>query len=63
MLCSLSAHQVAPASELPRIAKQHGAKIIEVNPDTSTITHYADIKLEGASGEILPKVIEALHEI
>lgn len=54
---------VAPASELPRIAKQHGAKIIEVNPDTSTITHYADIKLEGASGEILPKVIEALHEI
>ena len=54
---------VSPASELPRMAKQEGAIIIEVNPDTSTITRYADIKLDGASGEILPQVIEALNDI
>ncbi len=53
---------VSPASELPRIAKQSGAKIIEVNPDNSMITRLADIKLDGASGEMLPKVIEALNE-
>lgn len=54
---------VSPASELPRMAKQNGAIIIEVNPDTSTITRYADIKLDGTSGDILPQVIEALNEI
>lgn len=53
---------VSPASELPRIAKQNSAKIIEVNPDYSMITRYADIKLEAPSGEILPQVIEALNE-
>ena len=54
---------VSPASELPRIAKQTGAKVIEVNPDYSMITRLVDIKLDGASGEMLPKVIEALDEL
>lgn len=54
---------VSPASELPRIAKQSGAKIIEVNPDESMITRIADIKLEGGSGQMLPEVIEALNEL
>lgn len=54
---------VSPASQLPAIAKQAAAKIIEVNPDYSMITRIADIKLNGASGEILPKVIEALNEL
>lgn len=51
---------VSPASELPRVAKQSGAKVIEVNPDYSMISRYADIRLEGASGIILPQVLEAL---
>lgn len=54
---------VTPASQLPPTAKHSGAKIIEVNPDYSMITRIADIKLEGPSGEILPKVIEALDEL
>lgn len=53
---------VSPASQLPSIAKQSGAKIIEVNPDESMITPLADIKLDGASGVMLPQVIEALHD-
>lgn len=51
---------VSPAADLPRVAKQQGAKILEVNPDTSTISRYADIHLEGASGLMLPQVLEAL---
>lgn len=51
---------VEPAASLPRIAHDNGAKIIEVNPDTSMITPIADIKLEGASGVMLPKVVAAL---
>jgi len=54
---------VSPASELPRLARQTGAKIIEVNPDQSMITRLAHVKLQGASGQMLPKVIEALDEI
>jgi NAD-dependent deacetylase len=51
---------VTPAADLPRVAKRCGAQIIEVNPDYSMITRFADIKLEGPSGAILPRVIAAL---
>lgn len=54
---------VSPASQLPMLSRRKGATIIEVNPDYSMITRIADIKLDGASGEILPKVIEALDEL
>lgn len=51
---------VTPAATLPELAKSRGAKIIEVNPDDSMITRIADIKLDGVSGEILPRVLEAM---
>jgi NAD-dependent deacetylase len=51
---------VTPAATLPTYAKDAGAKIIEVNPDYSMITRIADIKLEGASGQMLPQVIDLL---
>lgn len=51
---------VQPAASLPVYAKQAGAKLIEVNPDYSMITRYADVKLEGPSGRMLPKLVEAL---
>ena len=51
---------VTPAADLPRYAKETGATIIEANPDYSMITRIADIKLDGPSGEMLPKVVEAL---
>lgn len=53
---------VTPAATLPSIAKDAGAKIIEINPDYSAISRIAHLKLEGPSGEMLPKVIEALDE-
>jgi NAD-dependent deacetylase len=51
---------VTPASTLPAIAQRAGAKIIEINPDYSAITRIADIKLEGPSGDILPRLLEML---
>jgi NAD-dependent deacetylase len=56
---------VSPADSLPRMAIRNGAKLIEINPAYSMISRYADIRLEGASGEILPKLLkefEALGE-
>ena len=37
--------EVYPAAQLPMIARQHGAKIIEINPDRSMITAYVDVHL------------------
>ncbi len=54
---------VHPAARLPALAKQSGATIIEVNPDYSMITRLADIKLDGPSGDRLPKVIDALASL
>ena len=51
---------VTPAATLPGLARQHGATIIEVNPDDTSITAIADVKLTGPSGEVLPKLLEAL---
>ena len=51
---------VSPASYLPSRAQETGAKIIEFNPDYSMITRIADIKLKGPSGEMLPRVVDAL---
>lgn len=45
---------VSPANMIPRIAKQKGATIIEINKDRSLYTDYiSDIFLEGKSGDIL----------
>lgn len=51
---------VEPAASLPKMGKAQGAKIIEVNPDYSMLTRIADVKLEGASGVLLPQLLEAL---
>lgn len=60
MLVIGTAGLVDPAGSLPRVAKQAGAQVIEINPDHSAITRYADIKIDGPSGEVMPAVIEAL---
>jgi NAD-dependent deacetylase len=53
---------VEPAGSLPRVAKaQRGAFIIEVNPIESAITPIANIYLAGPSGEVLPRVLEAMN--
>jgi NAD-dependent deacetylase len=54
---------VSPADSLPRLAKQNGAKLIEVNPSYSMISRFADIRLEAASGLILPHLITELEAL
>lgn len=53
--------QVSPANMIPGVAKNHGAKIIEINREPSTYTkHISDLFLQGKSGEILPKIDELI---
>lgn len=52
---------VYPAAHLPVIAKQRGAPVIEVNPEASALSEIADIWLPGPSGEVLPKLLDAVR--
>lgn len=49
---------VYPAANLPRIAKNCGAFIVEINPNLTSLSSLADIRFEYPSGEILPKILE-----
>jgi NAD-dependent protein deacetylase/lipoamidase len=53
---------VYPVAGFPEIARRSGARIIEVNPEETPITAIADVFLEGAAGEVLPRLADALVE-
>lgn len=52
-----STGEVIPAAYVPRMAKQHGATIIEINPVESSFTdEITDIWLKGRAGGVLMQV-------
>jgi NAD-dependent deacetylase len=53
---------VYPANQLPFVARQNGATVIDVNPDQSGITRIADWHLAGPAGVMLPEVLAAVDE-
>lgn len=48
---------VAPASHLPVMAKQAGAKVIEINMEPSALGKISDYVLIGSAGVVLPRII------
>ncbi len=50
--------EVFPAANLPYVAKRRGAFVVEVNPNETKLSRDADIHLKGASGEVLPLLLE-----
>lgn len=54
---------VTPAASMPIYAKQRGATIIEINPDSTALSSLANIRLSAPSGEMLPRVLKALDEM
>ena len=51
---------VYPAAMLPLIAKDNGARLIEINPNESALTETCDIYLQGKTGEILPDIAKGV---
>jgi NAD-dependent deacetylase len=51
---------VEPAASLARVALNHGAAVVEVNPTSTPLTSRVDFVLRGASGAILPTLIKAV---
>ncbi|MGQ9858657.1 MAG: NAD-dependent protein deacylase [Thermodesulfobacteriota bacterium] len=53
---------VAPACDMPYLAKERGARIIEVNTEQTPLTHsITDLFLEGPAGILLPRLVELLE--
>jgi NAD-dependent deacetylase len=52
---------VEPAASLPWSAKQHGALLVEVNPERTPNTSIADIVLRGPAGVLMPKLVDAMR--
>lgn len=60
MLIAGTSATVMPASLLPMVARQAGAKLIEVNLETTDLTASVDVSLSGRAGEVLPALAEAV---
>ncbi|RKX24829.1 MAG: NAD-dependent protein deacylase [Candidatus Zixiibacteriota bacterium] len=53
---------VQPAASLPLIAKQHGATLVEINPERTPLSDLADFHFPAKSGELLPELMTLLKE-
>lgn len=56
-----STGEVMPANQIPPLAKQQGATIIEINPEESLYTgRVTDIFIRGKAGEMMKRLAEVL---
>ena len=53
---------VFPAARYPVVAREQGAYVAEINPDTTGVTDAVDESIRGAAGEVLPALVEAVVE-
>jgi NAD-dependent deacetylase len=51
---------VEPAASLPYLALEHGAVVVEINPSETPLTSSATYAFQGASGQVLPALVEAV---
>ena len=55
---------VEPAAYLPLIAKRAGAAIIEINPETTSLTHQvSDITVLGQAGTVMTELVDAVKQM
>lgn len=54
--------EVYPAANFPFLAKRSGAYLIEVNPNETALTPFADAALRGTSAKVLPVLVENIEE-
>jgi NAD-dependent deacetylase len=58
-----STGEVTPASSIPPLAKQNGAKIIEINPERTLFTNsITDVFMQGKATEVMDKILIGLKQ-
>lgn len=58
-----SSLEVAPASDIPLIAKRNGAKVAIINKDATELDPMLDLLIQGDCAEILPALLQCLETI
>jgi NAD-dependent deacetylase len=53
---------IQPAASLPFAALDKNIPVVEINPNSTTLTPHAAFALPGPSGKILPAILELLHQ-
>ncbi|NOY76980.1 MAG: NAD-dependent deacylase [Calditrichaeota bacterium] len=53
---------VYPAASLPEIAFRQGAFVVEINVEETPVTDFAHVSLRGKTGDLLPRIVEALEK-
>jgi NAD-dependent deacetylase len=55
---------VYPAASIPMMAKESGAKIIEINMEPTPMTdQISDYLIQGSAGEIIPAIVEEIKNL
>ncbi len=54
---------VQPAAFMPEIARQNGARVIEINPESTPLTHTtSDYLVKGKAGEVMTAILSKLDQ-
>ena len=48
---------VQPAASLPLMAREHGARVVEINPERTALSSHCDISFLARAGELLPQLV------
>ncbi|MCK4659878.1 MAG: NAD-dependent deacylase [Phycisphaerae bacterium] len=62
MLVIGTSSMVQPAASLAMFAAQAGAKVVEINPQATPLTHSADLVIAEKAGTAMPAILEAIEE-
>ena len=54
---------VYPAASLPSVAREAGAKLIEINREPTPLTDMVDVFIEQESGKALPEILKRFKEL
>ncbi|MGQ9819079.1 MAG: SIR2 family NAD-dependent protein deacylase [Candidatus Kapaibacteriales bacterium] len=54
--------EVYPAAGLPLVAKRNGAIVVEINPNYTQLTHYADYHIHETSAKCLPEIVKLIKK-
>ena len=55
--------QVSPACDIPRIAKESGAAVVEINPEPTQLTRsVASVYISGTASDIVTRLVELLQD-
>ncbi|MGB7338260.1 MAG: NAD-dependent deacylase [Phototrophicaceae bacterium] len=63
MLIIGSSLEVAPASDIPLIAKRNGAKLVIINLEPTIMDRFADKVIIGDAADLLPEIMTCLNKV